>query len=318
MHRLALIVPTRNRPMLLGTLLESLAAGSVRPHQTIVVDGSDEPLGASLAAHGLPLTYVRCFPPSLTKQRNAGLRALAPDATLVGYLDDDIVVESEAIRNLLAFWASAGPRVGGTSFNITNTEHHAPGLLYRAFLIDSRRRGVVLRSGYSTSVEPVAPATRVEWLCGGATVWRREIVNRFAYDEWFAGAANYEDADFSYRAGREYELYVLGDARVGHYPPPFDPRKMRHYGEMHVTYRWYFVKKHFGRTFPAFYWATAGVIASHLVSALIRWNRASFYGAVGGLIGLAKVLTGRAEGIHKEFRYEEKHSAACTKEGRVE
>lgn len=309
MHRLALIVPTRNRPKLLGQLLESLAAGSVRPHQTIVVDGSDEPIEATLAAHSLPVTYVRVWPPGLTRQRNAGLLALDDGIDLVGYLDDDILVAPDAIENLLRFWQGAGPDVGGVLFHITNTPHRPPSLLYRLFLVESRRRGTILRSGYATSVEPTEAATPSAWLCGGATVWRREIVDRFAYDEWFAGAANYEDADFAYRAGREYRLFVLRDARVEHHPPPFDPKKMRHYGEMHVTYRWYFVKKHFGRTFPAFYWATAGVIASHLVSALIRWNRASFYGAVGGLIGLVKVLVGCAQGIHKEFRREERHSS---------
>ena len=44
MHKLAIIVPTRNRPKLLGILLDSLAAQTQPPHQVIVVDGSDEPL----------------------------------------------------------------------------------------------------------------------------------------------------------------------------------------------------------------------------------------------------------------------------------
>lgn len=309
MHRLALIIPTRNRPQLLGVLLKSLEAQTVPPHQTIVVDGSDEPIEATLGQYRLPITYVRVFPPSLTKQRNAGRRAVAPDMTLVGYLDDDIVAEPEAVARLIEFWDRAGPKVGGTSFTITNTEYAAPSLLYRLFLIDSTRRGAILRSGYATSIEPTDAVNRAEWLCGGATVWRRDVLDRFDYDEWFAGAANYEDADLSYRIGREYELVVLRDARVGHYPPPFDPKKMRHYGEMHVTYRWYFVRKHFGRTFPAFYWSTLGAIANSFISAAIRWNRAALYSGVGSVVGLAKVLAGRAHGIQKEFRREEKHSS---------
>jgi len=313
MHKLAIIVPTRNRPRLLGILLDSLEAQARRPHQVIVVDGSDEPLENSLGDRpGLKLTYLRVFPPSLTRQRNAGLRSLRDDITLVGYLDDDIVVEPEAIKNLLGFWNAAGDDVGGTSFHITNTEWRPPSLADRLFLLNSRRRGVVLRSGYATSIEPTGEANPSEWLCGGATVWRREIVDELDYDEWFAGAANYEDADFSYQAGKKFKLYVLREARVEHNPPPLDPKKMLHFGEMHVTYRWYFVRKHFGRTFPWFYWATLGAMGTCFVSSLIRWKRAPFYSGLGTMIGLAKVLTGRARGINKEFRKDESHSATLS------
>ena len=310
MHKLAIIIPTRNRPTLLAQTLRSLQAQTRRPDQVIVVDGSDEPVEGAVGRFELPLRFVRVMPPSLTRQRNAGRQAAAPDATLVGYLDDDIVLEPDALAVMVRFWDRAGPEVGGASFHITNAPYQRPGVLYRLFLIGSLRRGIILKSGFATAVETKDEINRSEWLCGGATIWRREVVDRLTYDEWFGGAANYEDADFSYRAGREWQLVVLRDAKIGHYPPPFDPKKMRLYGEMHVTYRWYFVKKHFRRTFPAFYWSTAGLIGSSFASALLGWSRPAFYSGCGAVVGLAKVLAGRAGAIHKEFRKEEKHSAA--------
>ncbi|MBN2583284.1 MAG: glycosyltransferase family 2 protein [Planctomycetes bacterium] len=307
MHKLALIIPTRHRLELLSKLMATFEAQTVPPHQIIVVDGSDEPIEQALRERhpSVPITYVHVQPPGLTRQRNAGIAAVSDEATLVGYLDDDIELEPETVENLLRFWDQAGDDVGGVSFNITNNEHLPVSWFGRLFGTDSRRRGAILPSGFVTPVRADEEATPTEWLCGGATVWRREMVDRYKYDEWFAGTAYFEDVDFSYRVGQTHKLFVLRDARVTHNPPPYEARKMRYFGEMHCTYRYHFVEKHFGRKWP-FYWSTLGVMATRGWAALRRWDAKSYYNALGTLVGLVKVLTGRHGAVMQDFRKTQK------------
>ena len=76
-HSIALIIPTRNRPELLSNLLQSLKEQTVQPDQVIIVDGSDQPIEPDIKQFLSPsVSYMRVFPPSLTKQRNEGIKAL--------------------------------------------------------------------------------------------------------------------------------------------------------------------------------------------------------------------------------------------------
>ena len=43
-HKIALIVPTRNRSRILARLLDSIVVQTVQPDQVIIVDGSNQPI----------------------------------------------------------------------------------------------------------------------------------------------------------------------------------------------------------------------------------------------------------------------------------
>src|SRR5437899_2068025 len=120
-HRLAIVVPTKDRRRDLGLMLDSLQKQSTPPAQVIVVDGSEREVRDVVESFpDIAIDYMRVFPPSLSKQRNAGMAKLRDDITLAGYLDDDVVLEAAAIEKLLSFWATAGETWGGCAFNIVN------------------------------------------------------------------------------------------------------------------------------------------------------------------------------------------------------
>jgi GT2 family glycosyltransferase len=302
-HKLAFIVPTMNLLSLLTKLLESIASQSVKLDQLIIVDGTAKALEPELRATvSLEFDYLHVIPPSLTKQRNAGLKALRPDITLVGYLDDDIVILPGTLEVMMNHWERAPENNAGASFNISNEERLDPKLMFRLFGIRSRRQGAVLRSGLNTPVYPEKEIVETEWLCGGATVWRRDVLEKSKYDEWYKGSSYFEDFDFSYRVSRTQKLCVLRDARVEHNPPPFIAKKGTRLGEMYMTYRYYFVKKHFGRVTFLYYWSSLGLIILNLLSFIKRRNMLFFYTAIGNVIGAFKILFGRIEGINDQFR----------------
>ena len=72
-HRIAFVVPTKDRPEDLRRMLASLAAQSRKADQIVVVDGSEPPVRHVVEEFpGIGIEYVRVFPPSLAQQRNGG------------------------------------------------------------------------------------------------------------------------------------------------------------------------------------------------------------------------------------------------------
>ena len=102
--KLAVIIPTKDRPAELMRLLRSIASQKRAPDQIIIIDGGDEPVSAiSHSFPDLPIDYKRQVPASLTAQRNTGIRMLADHITLVVFFDDDIVLEKDSISLMMRF-----------------------------------------------------------------------------------------------------------------------------------------------------------------------------------------------------------------------
>ncbi len=278
-------------------MLASLRAQTRQPHQIVVVDGSDPPVESVAASfRDMAVDYVRCVPPSLARQRNAGMARLAQEISVAGYLDDDVVLESDAIERMLAFWESAGPDVGGAAFNIVNNP--APGAiaLKEFFGIDSRQPGRVMASGFPSSIPPQPAPIETDWLFGGATLWRRQVIKEFPYDEWFIGMGFMEDIDYSFTVRGKYRLVLVADARLAHYSHPVRPDRQYLLGWWQVVNRMYFVAKHRSRGMSAAHawWATAGLVLLNTMAAISRGNIHYWNRARGNVAGAFSALAGRS------------------------
>ncbi len=295
MHKLALVVPTKDRPDDLRKLLSSLAAQTRQPDQLIVVDGSNPDIRHVIAEFpGLAVDYVRVYPPSLSQQRNAGMQRLNPAITLAGYLDDDIVVESQAIEAMLGFWTTASADIGGAAFNITNAARPNWVHLKSLLLVDSVLPGRILPSGFPSTIGFQQADLDTDWLYGGATVWRREVVDLYAYDEWFLGTGFMEDVDFSFTVRRDHRLKVVAGARLAHYSHPVRLERETLLGRWQVTNRMYFVRKHRARglSIVVAWLASGGTALLNIAIALVRRRRDYWLRAKGNMLGMASEITG--------------------------
>jgi glycosyltransferase involved in cell wall biosynthesis len=299
-HRLAIVVPTKDRRHDLGLMLTSLHKQSVKPAQVVVVDGSEQEVrDVAESFPDLAVEYVRVFPPSLSKQRNAGMARLRADITLAGYLDDDIVLEPEAVERMLAFWESASPDVGGASFNIVNSPVPRWGRLRRLLVVGDAKPGAVLPSGIANAPGYVTEDLETDWLTGGATIWRREIIDRYAYDEWFIGMGYLEDLDYSYNVRRSYRLMVVAGARIDHNSPPM--RKDRYYllGKWQIVNRMYVVRKYRdnGLSVPKAWAMSFSMLVLHLLGGILHADRTYLDRARGNAAGIISELVGRRKQI---------------------
>jgi glycosyltransferase involved in cell wall biosynthesis len=301
MHLIAFVVPTKDRPDDLRKMLSSLARQTRQPDRVIVVDGSDPPVRAVVDefASTLSVEYVRVFPPSLARQRNAGMERLGGDITVAGYLDDDIVLEPGAVQAMLEFWENAGPDIGGAAFNITNNPQPGAPRLKQVFGIEAARPGRMLPSGFVSSIPPQRTDIETDWLYGGATVWRRAVIGAYPYDEWFVGTGFMEDIDFSFSVRAHYRLMVVAGARLAHYSRPVRPDRQRLLGKWQIVNRMHVVRKHRARglSLAAAWYASFGLFLLNLAAALVRRRRDPWNRARGNAEGIVSELLGRREQI---------------------
>jgi len=231
-------------------MLKSLESQSYSPDQVIIVDGGLQRVeGITEEFHTLKIKYLRCIPPSATKQRNMGIKAVDPEITLIGFLDDDVVLEANALKEMMSFWESAPENIGGAAFNIVNYPPLYASWLKSTPLVEklglySKERGIVLLSGFQTMIGFVSETTLVEYLPTTAFVGRRDIFEEFKFDEWFSGYSYLEDLDFIYRVNKKYRLAVVADARCCHYSLSSGRESSFSFGIKEVANRIYFVKKH--------------------------------------------------------------------------
>lgn len=270
-NKLAIIIPTKNREYELERLISSFSVQQYMPEQIIIVDASPFSNERIMESHSLPITYINKNS-GISEARNIGISLLQSNIDLVCFLDDDVVLEENALSEMMSFWEKAGPDVGGCSFIITNQVQKAgtgKTFFKRLFFMESKRRryGEVLSSGFNYDpYDPEMKLTYTDWLSGGVTVWRSNIFHEYSFDEWFSGYGAYEDVDFSYRVGKEYKLVVNPNARVQHL---MDTKKIGNnirIGKKEVLNRLYFVKKHPELSVIRSLWASMGELFSYVKS----------------------------------------------------
>jgi GT2 family glycosyltransferase len=226
----SIVVCTYRRPDSMARLLASLAAQDSRLREVLVVDASPDaeaaPTRELLARSPNIADRVRYWQVTggrrgLTRQRNFGLQYVTSD--LVLFLDDDVVLQPECVREMEEAHRSGGPGIAGVGC-CSDDWFAAPPVLWRLRralgIVPSLKSGRYWRSGISTPWGFEAPTGRLvdgDWLPGCAMMWRTDVVQAVRFDETLEGYAQGEDLEFSLRARARGRLVMLGMARLRHW-----------------------------------------------------------------------------------------------------
>jgi len=296
---LAIIIPTKDRPEKIFNLLNSLKNQSLCCGKIIIVDsGQDIKNIVDGFSETLTVEYHRSSVQGQIYQRNLGISLIDDQTKLICSLDDDIVLEPAAIASMISFWNNCVPETAGVSFNIVNNPPFKHTWLKAFMGISSPEQGRVLSSGYNVAISPVNINIRTQWLCGGATVWKREILNKFVNKEVLSKWAICEDVIFSYPIGKIFPLYVCADARVKHEHVYDHTNKMkyRYYGRTVTLWRLYLVESHAELSRMFFLWMLLAQISARCISGIISFRMNDIQYAVGQLegaiIGLSALFRG--------------------------
>ena len=296
---LAIIVPTKDRPGKITDLLNSLKNQSISCGRIIIVDsGQDIKNIVDSFSDTLPVEYYRSSVQGQIFQRNMGISKLDDSTRLVCSLDDDIVVEPEAIKSMIQFWNDCEPETAGISFNIINSPPFKHTWLKAFIGMSSSEQGRVLSSGYNVAHAPVAKDIKTQWLCGGATVWKKEILKKFINREVSSKWAICEDVIFSYPIGKTYPLYVCADAKVRH-EHVYDHKakmKYRYYGKTIVLWRLFFVESNPELSKALYFWMVFWQISIRLSAGIFLLRLHEIEYAFGQIEGALKGLTALYKG----------------------
>ena len=298
-HKIAIVIPTIGRHAELRRMLASLARQSRLPEEVIIVDedGSSRVLANDFARLDIRVVVL---PGSASAKRNAGIRAVGREATLVGFMDDDIVLEPAAIEAMAAFWEQADPGLGGACCNYVNAPRgFGQGLkrlaIWNALGLYERTPGGVARSGFQARMEHLRETVYVRWLPSGATFYPRKVLDQFRFDEWFESYSYLEDLDFSYRIGKQRKLAVVAGARFFHYPSESGRPGPHLFGKKEVLNRLYFVSKHseLSRTLCCLALSIRTLMSVFL--GLTRFDIGCFKRVAGNVAGALLALKGKWE-----------------------
>lgn len=287
---LACLVPTKDRPENVSALLDSLAAQTIACGRVMIVDGGDSIESIVTGYRGrLAVEYFRCQPPGQIRQRNLGLSKLDARTALVGFMDDDLVLEPDAVEQLIACWNRVAPETAGIGFNIANASPRRLSFLARVFLMGSTAPGKVLRSGYNTRMDNIESDARTQWLGGGYTVWRRDVLEEHPQEELTTRWAIGEDLRFSYPIGKKLPLYVCASARVNHTPvlkrnPSPPDHRLR--GLKGSVAFFYFVRRHPELSRTACLWMLFGRGIGYCVAGLAKFDASLLLNGLGQLQAL--------------------------------
>ena len=268
---LSLIVCTYRRPEAVRSLLQSLDVQTAPPDEILIIDGSEDTetetavrqIGSSGRSAGV--SYFRVPPEhrGLTRQRNYGIARAKAD--IVAFLDDDTVPEVAYFEEIRRCFLRH-PEAGGVGGYIAGTRWRRvdPGTRLRLGMFrcgDWERRedyrwrmrkllhldgdsspGWMPRSGHGRSVTFLPPDGEdheVEFMFGGASAWRRAVLERHKFSTFFQGYGLYEDLSFSLQVSRKAPLFVCTAARLSHrHDAGGRPNSFR-YGQMVVRNGWY-------------------------------------------------------------------------------
>ena len=115
---LAVIIPTKDRPIQVKRHLQSLVDQNCELGRVIVVasgkDIKDIVLGFK---DRLPIEYYRSEPGQI-KQRNMGISKLDERTKLVAAMDDDVTYHEDAFEEMIRFWNGVEPNTAGVGFNL--------------------------------------------------------------------------------------------------------------------------------------------------------------------------------------------------------
>ena len=266
LNEICIITPTFNRTKQLNSLLKTLTEQTLIVGSIIVADGvGDAKEIVDNYQDQLPVSWLNCPVQGQIPQRNHALQELPSHCKIVIYFDDDFQLESNAIEEMVDFWNKQMTVPAGVSFNITNLPERPDNIFRHLFYIATEPRGKVWKSGYNSPCGNHKQNMTSEWLPGGCTAWRRDILDANSIPDISSRWAICEDLIFSYPVGKNEPLFLCDKAKVKHID---DITKLGFYkcverGKNTVLWRLYFVSMNADLSVLLFYWMNIGLLLGY-------------------------------------------------------
>ena len=244
----SVVIPTKNRPTELATVIDSLLAQSRLPDQLIIIDqsSSDKVIRKKVTPlaqeKGVALDYIHDETiTGLVQAKAASIPYNRCD--YISFFDDDIVHEPDYLNAIEQAWVNYPDMIGvnGVILNAPK-EGFLRRLLFRIthFGLFKDNRQQVLRKLKEITQAPQA----VDALSGGLSTWKKEVFEQLGFDIKNKFHA-YEDKEFSIRVNRLFpnKMFIVPQAKLYHYHAAGNRQSLLRRTENDVVEVWMLFKK---------------------------------------------------------------------------
>lgn len=293
----SVIIPTRNRPREVIVALQHLLPQTRPPDEVVVIDDSPDPATAdalaAFARQALPFTLVtrRITPPldSLTRKRNLGVSLSRGDYVI--FIDDDTIVQPDFVEQMAEPLAARGPEYAGGNAMWTDDPAFHPLTLpdqsfKRFFCMGHYGDGTYLANGLPRYPAEQQRLVDTQIAAGCCMIFRREICERYRFDENFNGYCVLEDIEFGWRVSRDYRMFYNPRALVCHRALHTTQLARQDHARMFISNYLYHFRKNIPKTaaaYAALVWSFAGLFLRALGNLVLSE-------ITGYLLGFSDVL----------------------------
>ena len=155
--------------------------------------------------------------PSISYQRNLGLRKIKKKSDYVMFLDDDVNFKKNAFKEMKKFLITNKKYIG-IGFNlIINKKFFLDNIkkskFFKILKVYDERPGRVTRSGWHTKAVNLKKNTEVEWLPTQAVIYKINKIKNLRFENSFGKYSYLEDLDFSYNVYKKGKLIICQKAK---------------------------------------------------------------------------------------------------------
>jgi GT2 family glycosyltransferase len=249
----SLIIPTRNRAQYLENLLTQLKVLKLKFKEIIVVDSSDK-INKNNIKNICKKFLVSLYSsyPSISNQRNLGIKKVKKNTKYIMFADDDVVFFRNAFKsmNKKINKNKNNSLISGFGFNLINKltsnrsflENLKSSKLSRYFNLYSNRPGMIMKSGWQTKIVNIKKDIFVDWLYMCASVYKYEYIKKIRFNLSLGSYSYLEDLDFCLNLKKKSKLIIIYNAKFLH--PNFIERNNFKFGILEIENRFNIVKKY--------------------------------------------------------------------------
>ncbi len=261
---------TRNRISILLRFTISLHQQFRQVDEYIIIDGSDIPIDNSDEFQKIkelfPDLIYRHTSPGLTYQRNQGVDLAT--GNLVFFFDDDIVLEKNYIQNILLIFETNEHYAGGMGqipIQPLSFKGKIQTSINKFFMLPNKNSdGKFYTSGFAKMPHGGQNFLDVEVLSGGIAAYKRDVLKKNKFDEFFVGYGFMEDAEYSRRVSKNHKLFYNPLAICYHLHASNGRIDSFELGKMIMTNYKYVNEKHFNSK-TSFYWSVIGLFITAII-----------------------------------------------------
>jgi glycosyltransferase involved in cell wall biosynthesis len=204
--KLSIVICTRNRPLFLNNLLNSINNSTLKPFEVVVVSsGEDISQILHQYSNSFTIKHLHTKLVGQSNQKKLAIKYLDQEVEWVFFLDDDLLIMADTISHTLEkIYKVTGKNIAGIGTQILSRHNLINSNEFVETKIPKNKLGTISKSGRANSYQNTEE-TETEWL-NGASIWNKKVLQDYQLPILDSRYAAYEDVIFSTKVNKIYKL----------------------------------------------------------------------------------------------------------------